>query len=164
MKARICGVCLKSGMLCRTCREAVEKGGVSEAEVRVSRLLFGLSDKVRNLKDITVKNVLETGGLLVIVCERGEAARMIGKSGNVVRRLEKELGKRVSIVEEAPDARQFIAGLLHPTPVVGVNVLYRGGGEMLKVMVGGGSARLPLRDFREIIRRLYGKEVEIEES
>jgi len=162
MKSEICSVCLKSGMLCRTCREKVEKGLISDTDIRVSRILHELSEHVMALKDVTLKKVVESEGLLVIMFGRGDAAKMIGKSGLVARRLEKEMGKRVSIVEEARDVKEFISNMLHPVPIVGVNVLYRKGAEVLRVLVPENSvSRVPGRNLKEIVRMLYGKDVEI---
>jgi len=162
MKSPLCGVCLKSGMLCRTCRERVEAGLISDTDLKVSRILLELSGRVKSLKDVTLKKAVESDDLLVIICEEGEAAKFIGRSGIVAKKLERELGKRVSIVEEAGDVKEFIEKALHPVPVAGVNVLYREGKEALKVMVRKSHLRrVNARDLRETVKMLYGKNVEI---
>jgi len=162
MQAPICGVCLRSGMLCQTCRKKVKTGVVSDTDVHVSRVLLRLSANIKSLRDITLKHAVESGSLMVIICEQGDAARVIGRNGLVVKKLEKELGKPVRIVEEASDIKEFILNLLHPVPVAGVNVLYRPQGEVLKVLVGRGPGpRIPAGDFRRIMKTLFGKDVEV---
>jgi len=165
MKSQICSVCLKSGMLCRTCREKLEKGLIGEADVKVSRTLVSMSDSVKALRDVTLVKVAESPDLAVIVCARGDAAKVIGREGLVAKALEKELGKRVSIVEEANDVKDFISALLRPAQVAGINVVYRGGAEALRVLVKRGRAsRMPYRDFRETVKLLYGKDVELADA
>jgi transcription antitermination factor NusA-like protein len=162
MKAPICGVCLRSGMLCRKCREKVELGKVTETDIRVSSALLQLSVSIKSLRDVTVEHAVESDNMLVIVCARGDAARIIGKSGLTVKRLERELGKPVRIVQGGGDVREFITDLLHPVPVEGINVVYRPQGEVLRVIAGRGPGpRVPAGDLKSIVGALFGKDVEL---
>jgi transcription antitermination factor NusA-like protein len=150
-------------MLCRTCRERLEKGMISDTDVDVARTLMRLSVTIKSLRDITLKQAVESDNLILIVCDRGDAARVIGRSGLTVKRLEKELGKPVRIVEDARDLREFIVNLLNPVPVLGVNVLYKPRGEVIRVLVGGGQGpRIKSEDVRGIVKTKFGKDVEIE--
>ncbi len=105
MKAPICGVCLKSGMLCRTCMKKLERGNVSETDIEVARALLELSASIRSLRDITLERAVGSDNMIVIVCAKGDAARIIGKSGRTAKKLEKELGKPVRIVEGGGDVK-----------------------------------------------------------
>ncbi|MBN2330713.1 MAG: transcription elongation factor NusA [Candidatus Aenigmarchaeota archaeon] len=161
MKAPICGVCLKSGILCRTCLEKFESGRVTETDIKVARALLRLSGSIKSLRDIDMQRAFESDSMLAIVCARGDAARIIGKSGLTVKKLEKELGKPVRIVESGGDMRAFITDLLHPVPVHGINVVYRPQGEVLRVLTGKGPGpRVPVDDMRSIIMRMFRKDVE----
>ena len=162
MKGPICAVCLKSGILCRACGEKVRRGEVSDTDIRVSRIVLRLSRTKRSLRDITLKQVVESDNLMVIICEQGDAANVIGRSGLVVKRLEKELDKPVRIVEESGDVKGFIANLLHPVPLLGMNILYRPEGEVIRALAGKGPGpRIPQRDFKQIVKFLYGKDIEL---
>lgn len=161
MKAPICSVCLKSGMLCRTCREKFEGGNVTETDIDVARILLQLSVGIKSLRDITLQRAVESDSMVVVVCAKGDAARIIGKSGLTVKRLEKELGKPVKIIEGGGDVKEFITDLLHPVPVEGINVVYRPQGEVLRVLTGRGPGpRMPVDDIRSIILRMFRKDVE----
>lgn len=161
MKAPICSVCLKSGMLCRTCREKFEGGKVTETDIGVARILLQLSVGIKSLRDITLQRAVGSDSMVVVVCAKGDAARIIGKSGLTVKRLEKELGKPVKIVEGGGDVKEFITDLLHPVPVEGINVVYRPQGEVLRVLTGRGPGpRMPVDDIRSIILRMFRKDVE----
>ena len=117
MKGPICAVCLNSDILCRSCNKRLDSGEVSDADVRVSRALFRMSGSLKLMREITVKKVAETGRYIIIVCGRGDAARCIGKSGSTAKKLEKELGKKVLIVEQSPDVNGFIKSLFPPSRV-----------------------------------------------
>lgn len=162
MKAPVCGVCLKSGMLCRKCRESHAKGKISDTDIKVSHMILVLSEKFRSLKDITLRKAIDSDGLLVIVCKEGDAANFIGRGGTVVKKLEKETGKRVSVVEEGRNVKEFIRHLIRPVPLIGVNVLYRSGREGLRVLVGKKHLpRMNTRDLSKIVKIMYGKDMEI---
>ncbi len=164
MKSRICGICLKSGMLCRSCEDKVKTGKVSESELKVAGMLRRLSDEKKSLKDVTLVRVAESPDILVVVCGKGDAAKFIGAGGHMVKKLEKELGKRVMIVEEAGNAKEFAEDILKPLPVVSVNTLYKNGEEIMKVVTGRGRPRISSKDFSDVMLALYGKGAEIAEE
>jgi transcription antitermination factor NusA-like protein len=118
MKAPICGVCLSSGMLCRTCMEKVKSGKASETDVKVARVVLEMSGRVRSLKDVTLVKTAESAGLIVIICGKGDAPRFIGREGLTAKRLEKELGKKVAVVEDSGDMKQVAADMLAPARVI----------------------------------------------
>lgn len=162
MKVPVCEICLKSGILCRSCSEKVKNGAVSETEVKVAGLLLKLSEDKKMLNDVTLVKVGESPQMVVIVCGKGDAAKFIGAGGQTVKRVEKELGKRVMIVEEASDIKEFVTNLLKPVPVVSINTLYKNGEEMLKVVTSKKHRqRISSQYFNDVMKVLYGKDAEI---
>ncbi len=161
MKAPVCEICLKSGLLCRSCDDKVKTGKVSHTEVKVSELLLKLSEERKSIKDVTIKKVSETDEMAVIICGKSDAPKIIGASGQNVKKLEKELGKRVKVVEEARDINEFVQSVLSPLQVVSVNTLYKNGKEALKIVTRGKGQRISARDFSDIMKAMYGKEAEI---
>jgi transcription antitermination factor NusA-like protein len=59
MKAPVCEICLKSGILCRSCEERFRKGEVSPVEVKVAGLLLKLSGDKKMLRDVTLVRVAD---------------------------------------------------------------------------------------------------------
>ena len=161
MKAPVCEVCLLSGMLCRSCNERLERGEVSETDIAVSRTVMKLSERTMSLRDVTIIRTAATKDLMVIVCGRGEAPRFIGTGGSNVRKLEREFGKQVKIVEETSDTGDFVRELVRPARIIRSGVLYRNGRERIKIVIGKGRANIPENDIREIVDILLGKEIEI---
>ena len=142
--------------------EKVEGGEISDTDVRVSGTLLKLSGRIKSLRDITIERVVESPNLVVIICGKGDAAKMIGRDGLTAKKLEKELGKPVKIVEGTSDARKFITELLEPVAVKSVNILYRPRGEILRALIGRGPGpRIRAGDLSQVVMALFGKDAEI---
>lgn len=161
MKTPVCEICLRSGLLCRSCEEKVQKGEVSRAVVDVSSLLMSIAEEKKQLRDVTIADVLDSPEITVIICGKGDAPKLIGASGQNVRKLEEELKKRVKVVEQAKDPRQFAANLLKPVPVASVNKVYKEGKEMYRINLKRGKSPISARGLSWIFRTLYGKDAEI---
>ncbi len=160
MKTPVCEMCLKSGILCRSCEEKVKRGEVSETVVKVSSFLLRLSGEKKQLKDVTIVDVVESPDMAVIICGKGDAPNVIGAGGQNARKLEKELGKSVKVVEEASDIKDFASGLLTPLRIVSVNTIYKDGEEIYRVTASHGRPRISPQNFSSIIKLVYGKNAE----
>lgn len=149
-------------MLCRKCQEKVESENISEADIKISKTILNLSEKIRSLKDITIKRTVILDSMIVIVCGKGDATSAIGRGGIVVKKLEKELGRQVKVVEEAKDVKEFITNLFHPVHVEGINNVYRSDGEALKVIIKKKRGFFtPSKELGKIVKSMYGKDIEL---
>ncbi|UCD02931.1 MAG: hypothetical protein JSV63_04070 [Candidatus Aenigmatarchaeota archaeon] len=164
MKSQICSICLKSGILCRSCEDKVKSGDVSESELKVAGMLLKLSEDRKVLKNVRLVKVVELPSILVVVCGKDDAAKFVGAGGHIVKKLEKELGKHLMIAEEAADVKEFAGNLLKPIPVLSVNTLYKDGEEVMKVVTGKGMPHISQGDFSDVMRLLYGKGAEMAEE
>ena len=115
MKAPICEICLRSSLLCSACKEKIDNGKISDTEVDVLKFLFRLSDRVRSLADIRIIRVIDSD-IILIISGKGDAAKIVGKGGSVVKALAKEFGKSIKVIEEAGDFKDFLSKLLSPVP------------------------------------------------
>ncbi len=158
MKAPICGICLNSDMLCIACMRKLDEGKISENDVKISRLISEAARDFGPLNDVAIKRVVEGKTLIVVVCGKGDVAKLMGREGMLARKLSKLTGKNVRIIEESGDVKEFMQNLLQPVPVIGINVLYREGEEVLKVIIPAGrAAPIPEASFAEIVRLMFGK-------
>ncbi len=151
MKAPICEICLKSGILCLSCEEKVREGTISDLDVRISKLLYEL-DQEHQIRDVTFVRAVESRSIIVIIVGKGEIGNLIGKGGKTVKFLQKALKKKIRIIEDTPDVRKIIQDLLHPARVMGMNILYLPTGEQ-KYKV-----RVPKEDERRIPTSLQSAE------
>lgn len=161
MKTPFCDACLKSGILCGSCKSKLDSGEVRQELLDISKLLLEDGD-IKGLKDVKISNVIVNENVLIIVCGQGDSAKLVGKGGSVVKKISELVGKRVRIVEESDDPRTFVQNLVFPAPVLNLNTVYTSKGEKYKVVIPANS-RLPLslRDFTSIAKSVLGKDVEV---
>ncbi|KYK36540.1 MAG: KH domain-containing protein [Theionarchaea archaeon] len=164
MKAPICEICLKSGILCLGCEEKLKKSIITELDVKISKLLYELEQE-HHIRDITFVKAVESRSLIVIIVGEGEIGNLIGKGGKTVKFLQRALRKKIRIIEDTDDIRKIIQDLLHPARILGMNILYLPSGDQRY------RVRIPKEDERrvptnvqsaeEIISKLTDLEVEI---
>lgn len=121
-------MCLKSGILCQGCERKLRENKISELDIKISRVLFGFAQKYRSLNAVNFKRAVDAVGLTVLVVGRGEISGIVGKGGKLIRELTKHLRMKIRVVEEGTDVRKQAQDILTPVRVIGVNILYAGGG------------------------------------
>jgi transcription antitermination factor NusA-like protein len=159
MKMPICSVCLNSELLCRACEERIKERRVSEIDVNVARFVYELSKSSKSLSGVEIRKVLDLGKDLVIVCGKGDAGMLIGKSGSIVNKIEEKFKKKVKIIEDTDDIKKLIEKIVFPFTVSAINVLYTSEGEELKVMVKKRRGVLDLKPLEKFLRVFKNKHV-----
>ncbi|MEM5804588.1 MAG: hypothetical protein QXU82_01940 [Candidatus Aenigmatarchaeota archaeon] len=162
MQTPICEICLNSDILCGGCQKKLEEGKITSDEVEISRMLFGMSEKTKSLKDAKLKKAMNTE-VLLLIAGKGDGAKLVGKAGAVVKALAKKYEKPIRVLEES-DIRTFITNMLQPVPIEGINTVFAGGKETFKV-------RLPLNQknrllfseetFKKVVSEVYGRQAEL---
>ena len=163
MQAPICEVCLKSNILCSACQEKLNSGKISQKDVDISRYLYDLSDKMRSIKDIKILRIVDCGSLIIIT-GRGDAAKLVGKGGVVVKKIAKDFKKSIRILEEAPSFKDFVEDLLSPAPISGINTLYKDDIEIYRIKIPAiqkNSIMITPEIFSQIISNFYKLKAEI---
>ncbi len=160
MKTPICEKCLSNDTLCQECKKKVDEGKVTATDIRVSRALFRISEETGGLLGVEILKAVESPFLIVIICGKGEAKKILGENSIVVKKLSKMLQKQVRVVEKPEGRDDFIEKLLHPVPVLGINILYTPHGEMLKVIIPKGR-KPPVSDEHasDILKKLYNQDM-----
>lgn len=138
----VCDVCLKSGMLCQGCENKLKSGEISQLDVDIAKLLFKLGDG-----KIGFNNTLEIGDVVIILTEKDQVGKIIGKSGKIVRAISKKIGKKVRVIGEGSDFKEVAADLVAPARISGINIVYG----------KDGVERYKIRVMREDSRRLPAK-------
>jgi len=161
MHSKICDACLKSGIFCNSCQGKIDSGEVSKTELDIAKFLFGLKDRIRSLEEANILKVID-GRAIIIITEKGSAAKIVGKQGSVVKLLAKHFNKPIRVVE-ADDAKSFINNLIVPASAA-VNVVYANGSECYRIRVLKSQRnRLPLEpdEIRNAVEKLFSKSAEI---
>ena len=161
MKTPICGVCLKSEILCNGCQRKVESGDVPEEAVEVFRTLHDLSDSIQSLKDVEIKRVVSTENVFILITEKGDAPKVVGRRGKIVKKIAEMVDKPVRILDDSQDLEEVVKNLISPVEIKAINTLYTPDGESKKVVVDEDDKnRVPISKslFKELVEELAGEE------
>jgi len=161
MQCQICEVCLNSALLCPSCQNKLDFGKITEKEIDVLKYLHSLEENIKSLKDVRICKVIE-GNTLTIVTNVGDAPRVVGKGGAVVKMISKNFGKNVRVLEAVGDLKDFVQNLVSPHPVSGINTRYSLSGQTYKVRIPN-TPNTPIRpdEFSNIISSVYGLKAEL---
>ena len=138
----VCDVCLKSGMLCQGCENKLKSGEITQIDLDIAKLLFKLGEG-----KIGFKKTIEIGDVVIIVTEKDQVGKIIGKSGKIVRAISKKIGKKVRVIGEGSDFKEIATDLVAPARISGINIVYGKDDE----------EKYKIRVMREDARRLPAK-------
>jgi len=166
VKAELCRFCLKSGILCPKCREKVRKGEVTRTDLEVARLLVSLEEKYPPLQDVYFHKSVEAGGVLAIVVGKGDIARMLSYGGKIIKDLEREVNKKIRVLEYNSDERKFLEDLFAPMSILTINKIWLPDGTTeTRVVLKRGRRMKPqvkMKSLKKIAKKLYDMSLRIE--
>jgi transcription antitermination factor NusA-like protein len=122
-----------------------------------------MSEKVKILRDVKILQIIDSG-VILIIANRGDAAKVVGKDGYIVKALAKEFKKSIRVLEEAPEFKKFVQDLISPTIVQGINTLYTQSGTVYRIRVPlTQKNRLSIdpENISQILEDVYNKKAEI---
>ncbi len=152
MQIQLCEFCLKSGMLCNKCNTKVESGKVSADYIDVAKNLLEMENQFPFLQKVTLDNVLEAGGFLVLMVGRGDAAKF-NANPKLSRNLGDQFNKRVLVIESGVKDRKFLEDLFMNQHIVTINIIWLpdGSTETRVVLQGRGNRRLSKRRMQALV-------------
>jgi len=164
LKTRLCHFCLKTGVLCSRCEEKVRSGEVSQAYIRIAKLLLELEEKgLTPLQDATFLDVAEIKNTLVLVFKRGDLTRLGPVKRRLAKALEAELGKRIHMVEGDVDERTFLEQLFAPATLVTINRIWLPDDSVeVKVILKGRRPWADVETLVEIAKELRDMSLRVE--
>ncbi|KQC04207.1 MAG: transcription elongation factor NusA [Methanoculleus sp. SDB] len=101
---------------------------------------------------------------VIYVIKKGDMGMAIGKNGDNIKKMQKVLGKRIEMVEEAGEPEEFIRNILKPADIAEIvcdnerkyNVIVRKKSD-LGIAIGKGGANI--EKARILSRRFFGIEI-----
>lgn len=141
MKTPFCDSCVKSAAPCGGCQKRIRAGELAQLDFEVAQILYKINEK-HNISEASFVRALDLGRVVLIMTE-GEVGLLIGRGGVVVSQISSALNKKVRIVQSSADVRKSISDIILPARLLGINTMWHGGQEVVKV-------RLSSHDFHQL--------------
>lgn len=161
MQTQLCEFCLKSGMLCSKCQQKVKAGVVNSIYMDVAKKLISYEGQNPFLQTVSLENVVDTGGFVVLVVGKGDSAKF-NANPKPTRDLGDALNKRVVVIETGMNDRKFLEDLFAGQQIVTINIIWLpdGSTETRVVLGARGAKRLSkkriqaLTDIAKKVRKM----------
>ncbi len=168
MQTQLCEFCLKSGMFCSKCQTKIKTGAVSSDYIDVAKKLISMEGKNQFLQSVTLDNVVDAGGFLVLVVGKGDAAKFYANPAPV-RDLGDALNKKVVVLEAGMNDRKFLEDLFSGQQIVTINIIWLpdGSTETRVVLSARGTKRLSkkrIQALTEIAKKVRKMDLRVEYS
>jgi len=157
---------VKSGILCRRCEEKLEKGQITELDLKVIQRMVELEKEHPILQEVTYHRSVEAEGMMAVLVDRRDLPRLLGGGAKVVKDLGETFGKRVKLISYGGDDREFLEDLLSPLSILTINTIWipDGSTETKVILTGHQPRKMPvdLDVVKSIARDLKGMTLRIE--
>lgn len=135
-------------------------------KVILDQEMFGLSSLMERLTGTRVKDCFKDDeGSIYFVVARGFLGKAVGKGGVNIKKVEKNLGRKVRVIEYRDNPVDFVKNIIYPLKVEEISeeedaVVIRDSNRKTKsTLIGRGGKRLQL--INRAVKRFFSKEVKI---
>jgi transcription antitermination factor NusA-like protein len=157
---------VKSGILCRRCEEKLEKGQITELDLKVIQRMVELEKEHPVLQDVTYHRSVEADGMMAVLVDRRDVPRLLGGGAKIVKDLGDTFGKRVKLISYGGDDREFLEDLFSPLSILTINTIWipDGSTETKVILTGRQPRKMPidLDTVKMIAHELKGMTLRIE--
>jgi len=158
--------CVKSGILCRRCEEKLEKGQITELDLKVIQRMVELEKEHPVLQDVTYHRSVEADGMMAVLVDRRDVPKLLGGGAKVVKDLGETFGKRVKLISYGGDDREFLEDLFSPLSILTINTIWipDGSTETKVILTGRQPRKMPvdLDTVKLIANELKGMTLRVE--
>jgi transcription antitermination factor NusA-like protein len=157
---------VKSGILCRRCEEKLEKGQITELDLKVIQRMVELEKEYPVLQEVTYHRSVEADGMMAVLVDRRDVPRLLGGGAKVVKDLGETFGKRVKLISYGGDDREFLEDLFSPLSILTINTIWipDGSTETKVILTGRQPRKMPvdLDKVKMVASQLKGMTLRIE--
>ena len=166
MQMQLCEFCIKSGMLCSRCQTKIKTGAVTNEYLEVAKKLISYEGQNQFLQTITLNNVVDAGGFLVLVVGKGDSAKF-NANPKATRDLGDAFNKRVVVLDEGMNDRKFLEDLFSGQQIITINIIWLtdGSTETRVVLSARGAKRLSkkrIQALTEIAKKVRKMDLRVE--
>ena len=158
--------CVKSGILCRRCEEKLEKGQITELDLKVIQRMVELEKEHPVLQDVTYHRSVEADGMMAVLVDRRDLPKLLGGGAKVIKDLGETFGKRVKLISYGGDDREFLEDLFSPLSILTINTIWipDGSTETKVILTGRQPRKMPvdLDVVKTIAKDLKGMTLRVE--
>jgi transcription antitermination factor NusA-like protein len=158
--------CVKSGILCRRCEEKLEKGLVTELDLKVIQKMVELEKENPVLQDVTYHKAIEADEMLAVLVDKKDMPRLLGGGAKIVKDLGETFGKRVKLISYGGDDREFLEDLFSPLSILTINTVWipDGSTETKVILTGRKPKKMPVdvEKVQKIAHELKGMALRVE--
>ena len=158
--------CVKSGILCRRCEEKLEKGQITELDLKVIQRMVELEKEHPVLAEVTYHRSVEADGTMAVLVDRRDLPRLLGGGAKVIKDLGDTFGKRVKLISYGGDDREFLEDLFSPLSILTINTIWipDGSTETKVILTGRQPRKMPvdLDVVKTIAKDLKGMTLRVE--
>ena len=158
--------CVKSGILCRRCEEKVEKGQVSQLDLKVIQRMVELEKDNPVLQDVTYHRSVEADGVMAVLVDKKDMPKLLGGGAKIIKDLAETFGKRVKLISYGGDDREFLEDLFSPMSILTINTVWipDGSTETKVILTGRRPRNMPvdLDKVRKIAEELKSMTLRVE--
>jgi transcription antitermination factor NusA-like protein len=158
--------CVKSGILCRRCEEKLEKGQITELDLKVIQRMVELEKEHPILQDVTYHRSVDADGMMAVLVDRRDVPKLLSGGAKVVKDLGETFGKRVKLISYGGDDREFLEDLFSPLSILTINTIWipDGSTETKVILTGRQPRKMPvdLDMVKMVAQELKGMTLRIE--
>jgi transcription antitermination factor NusA-like protein len=138
--------CVKSGILCRRCEEKLQKGLITQLDLKVIQRMVELEKDHPVLEDVTYHRSVEAADMMAVLVDKKDMPRLLGGGAKVVRELSESFGKRVKLISFGGDDRAFLEDLFSPLSILAINTVWipDGSTETKVILTGRRPRKMPV--------------------
>jgi len=161
MRLPVCNFDIESNMLCPNCQERLDKGEITDFDIKFSKWILEKEKEFETLNDLHLLRAISVSKYLILIVNKRQAI-ILTKNEKLMDELRKEYGE-VLIFEGTPKLRSAVRTLIAPAVEVGVNSLYlpTGGKESIVMLRDSDRSRIKFtpKELRIIISQIMNESV-----
>jgi transcription antitermination factor NusA-like protein len=167
VKTELCSFCVKSGILCSKCQERLDKGRITQLDLKVIRLLSELEKHYPGLQEVHFHKAVEIGDTMAIMVERRDIGQLMDEEGRLLRAIGEQLGgKKIKVLGYGGDDRRLMEELLAPLAILTINTVWLpdGSKETKTILQGRTPRHMPvdLEAVKQLAKEIQGITLRIE--
>ncbi|RLI94349.1 MAG: transcription elongation factor NusA [Candidatus Altiarchaeales archaeon] len=159
MSLPICDICAKTGVLCSKCESKLNKGKISELDIKISKLLYKIGEG-----EIGFERAIDTKNFIIILTQKENIGKIIGKGGDNIRHLSNTFGKQIRVIGTG-NLEDIIYDFVAPARINSINTVYKTDGTIIKrVKINKKDKkrlRMGVEEIENLIKSLTDESVEI---